>query len=212
MMFDFAALQPEERYKLMLGVVVPRPIALVSTLDGEGRPNAAPFSFFNAMITDPPLVVFGLEPHATDPAGKDTLRNIRATGEFVVNGVNEAVAKKMNVCAVDFPAGWNEMEQAGLTMAPSTKIKAPRIAESPYNFECRRHTVLDFGKGRAVVVGEILAYHIQDEFIDPAKLYVKTEALGMIGRMHGRGWYARTTDRFEMRRLSFAEWQKGRRD
>jgi len=132
---------PTEAYKLLVSTVVPRPIALATTIDGEGRVNAAPFSFFNAVSSAPPVVVLGINPGAASKDGyEDTERNIRDSGEFVLNLVDEARAERMNICAVDFPAGSGELDQADLTGVPSVGVRSPRIARSPVSFECRRIT------------------------------------------------------------------------
>ncbi len=205
MNFDMHKLEPRQRYKLLTGVIVPRPIALVTTLDLEGRVNAAPFSFFNAMGSDPPIVAFS--PGMT----KDTQRNVRLTQEFVVNLVSESIMEAMNITATDFPAGVSELEHAGLTTLPSHKIKPPRIAESPVNLECRVNTVLEIGNNR-VVIGEVLEMHIKDEFVDAEKFYVHTKELHLIGRMGGLGGYARTRDAFEIPRVSYADWLEKNQD
>ena len=199
MHFDMHQLAPRERYKLLTGVVVPRPIALVTTVDLEGRVNAAPFSFFNAMGSDPPIVSFS--PGAT----KHTYHNIKLTQEFVVNLVPESIAQAMNITATDFPEGTNELELAGLTTLPSRKIKPPRIAESPVNLECRLNTILEIGMNR-VVIGEVLEIHIADEFVDAEKWYVKTNELHLIGRMGGLGGYTTTRETFEIPRISYESW------
>ena len=210
MEFDLRELDARDRYKLLVGVVVPRPIALVTTVDEGGRVNAAPFSFFNAMGSDPPIVVLGI---GDRPGGgpKDSARNIRATGEFVVNLVDETMAERMNVCAIDFPAGTDEMKCAGLTCVAQSHWRTPRIGESRVSMFCREIQTVEIGRSR-VVMGEVLRMHVGDEFVDPARLHVDGEKLRLIGRMHGAGWYARTTDLFQMPRLTLAEWEaKSRR-
>jgi flavin reductase (DIM6/NTAB) family NADH-FMN oxidoreductase RutF len=198
MLLDFAVLPPAERYKLLVGTVVPRPIALVSTRDAGGRHNAAPFSFFNVFSHDPAIVVLGIEQRRRD-APKDTVANIRATGEFVVNLVDEAIAAAMNVCAIDF--------EAGLTPAPSATVAAPRIAESPVALECRLVQELRFGEegARSLVVGEVLAMQLRDGLLDAAGR-VDTRALGLVGRFGGGGAYVHLSDPFEIPRLTAAEW------
>lgn len=205
MLFDIAKIPPSDGYKLLVSTVVPRPIAWVTTVDAEGRVNAAPYSFFNAVASNPPIVAVGIGPKGSGV--KDTGENIRATGEFVVNLVSDEVRDGMNITAIDFPAGVDELVEAGLTALPSTKVKAPRIAESPVSLECRTHTIVPVG-GHAVVLGEVLAVHVRDDcVIDAAKCYIDTPKLGLVGRMHGRGWYARTTDRVLMDRIALDEWQ-----
>src|SRR5438045_4996188 len=146
MHFDLRQIPATDAYKLLVSTVVPRPIALATTVDGAGHVNAAPFSFFNAVSSLPPVVVLGISPGAASEDGyKDTERNIRDSGEFVVNLVDEALAERMNICAVDFPTGMGELDQAGLTAVASAEVKPPRIAEAPVSFECKRITGLSLG-------------------------------------------------------------------
>jgi flavin reductase (DIM6/NTAB) family NADH-FMN oxidoreductase RutF len=211
MHFDLAAIPASDAYKLLVSTVVPRPIALATTVDGEGRVNAAPFSFFNAVSSIPPVVVLGISPGA-GPNGdgdgyKDTERNIRDTGEFVVNLVDEAIAERMNICAVDFPSAIGELDKAELTSVPSIGVRPPRIAESPVSFECQRITGLSLGARSTLEVGRVIHIHIRDDLVDPERYYVATDKMRLVGRMHGRGWYARTSDLFLMERMSLAEWK-----
>ncbi len=201
MLFDFRTLSPKDCYKLMVATITPRPIAWVVTQDQAGQLNAAPYSFFNAMSGDPPLVVFGIGGREPGDA-KDTGNNIRRTGQFVVNLVDEASAEAMNITAADFPHGVDEIAEAGLHTLPSTHVAPPRIAESPVAFECERTMAIEVGSERVLVVGRVLAMHVRDDAVlDPARCYIDTPALRLIGRMHGAGWYARTTDLFEMKRI-----------
>jgi flavin reductase (DIM6/NTAB) family NADH-FMN oxidoreductase RutF len=212
MHFDLAEIGETNAYKLLISTVVPRPIALATTIDKSGRVNAAPFSFFNAVSSRPPVVVLGI--NGAGPGGssyKDTEQNIRDTGEFVVNLVDEAIAERMNICAVDFPTEMGELDIADLRAVPSVGVKPPRIAESPVSFECKRITGLSLGSESTLEVGQVIHIHIRDDMVDPERFYVKTDKLGLVGRMHGRQWYARTTDLFELDRITFAEWQRGRR-
>ena len=211
MHFDLAQIPAADAYKLLVSTVVPRPIALATTVDREGLVNAAPFSFFNAVSSVPPVVVLGISPGDTDDGYKDTERNIRDSGEFVVNLVDEALAERMNICAVDFPAGIGELEKAELTALPSAGVRPPRIAELPVSFECRRITGLSLGPRSVLEVGRVIHIHIRDDLVDPARHYVATEKMRLIGRMHGRGWYARTTDLFLMDRMSREDWELQRR-
>ena len=207
MHFDLAQIPTTDAYKLLVSTVVPRPIALATTVDGAGRVNAAPFSFFNAVSSVPPVVVLGISPgDASGDGYKDNERNIRDSGEFVVNLVDEALAERMNICAVDFPASIGELEKAELTPLPSVGVRPPRIAQSPVSFECRRITGLSLGPRSTLEVGRVIHIHIRDDLVDPAKTYVHTEKMRLIGRMHGRGWYARTTDLFLLDRLDLATW------
>jgi flavin reductase (DIM6/NTAB) family NADH-FMN oxidoreductase RutF len=212
MHFDLAKIEPSEAYKLLVSTVVPRPIALVTTIDGAGRVNAAPFSFFNAVSSVPPVVVLGISPGVNGGDGyKDTERNIRDSGEFVVNLVDEALARRMNICAVDFPSDVAELDMAELTPVPAAEIRPPRIMESPVSFECRRITGLSLGPRSVLEVGRVIHIHIRDDLVDPARFYVATEKMRLIGRMHGRGWYARTSDLFLMERLNRDDWDTGDR-
>lgn len=212
MHFDLAKMPAQDGYKLLISTVVPRPIALATTVDRTGRVNAAPFSFFNAVSSNPPVVVLGINGEGPQGAGyKDTERNIRDTGEFVVNLVDEALAERMNICAVDFPSEIGELEVATLSEVASVGVKPPRIAESPVSFECKRITGLSLGGNSMLEVGRVIHIHIRDDLLDLDRLYVKTDEIGLIGRMHGRGWYARTSDLFLMDRMSLADWQARRR-
>jgi len=203
MIFRFAEMAPKDVYKLLTGFVIPRPIALVSTCDAEGRVNAAPFSFFNVFGEDPAVLVLGLEARS-DGSLKDTARNIRTTGEFVVNLVDEAITESMNICAVDAPAGVSEADLAGLTSVPSTLVAAPRLAQSPVSLECRLMQVIVCGGNRNLILGEIHLMHVRDGLVEPDSLRLVPEAYSPIGRLFGP-WYARQGDRFEMTRPSWAD-------
>ena len=206
MLFDFAELPARECYKLLVSTVTPRPIAWVVSLDVNGKLNAAPFSFFNAFSGDPPVVGVGIGSHKP-PLAIDTRANIHDTGEFVVNLVSEDVAAAMNITAIEFDRGVNELEQAGLTTLPSVRVKPPRIAESPVSMECKLFQIVELGPNNGLVLGRVVAMHVRDDaVIDPAKHYINTPELKLIGRMHGTGWYARTTDLFDMPRISVETW------
>ena len=169
-----------------------------------------------AVSSVPPVVVLGISPGDPNSIGagdgyKDTERNIRDTGEFVVNLVDEALAERMNICAVDFPSAVGELENAGLTPVPSVGVRAPRIAESPVSFECQRITGLSLGARSTLEIGRVIHIHIRDDLVDPERYYVATDKMRLVGRMHGRGWYARTGDLFLMERLSLAESKDGKR-
>lgn len=206
MLFDLTTLKDENAYKLLVSTVVPRPIAWVTTQDLDGTVNAAPFSFFNAVSGKPPVVAIGIGGRAPGDV-KDTGGNIRRTGQFVVNLVSNALAEQMNITAIDFGKDVNELQQAGLTTAPSKHVAPPRIAESPVALECERLVIVEVGVDRAVVLGTVKAIHIKDEFVlDADRCYVDTPNLDLIGRMHGGGWYARTTDRFDLPRIPVEAW------
>ncbi len=206
MLFDFTAMQAANVYKLLISTVVPRPIAWVTTQDLDGSVNAAPFSFFNCVSGDPPVICFGIGGRAPGDA-KDTGGNIRRTGQFVVNLVSNQLAEQMNVTAIEFGKEVDELAEAGLTTAPSSRVKPPRIAEAPVSMECDRLVIVEVGVDRSVILGKVVAMHIKDDCVlDPVRCYVDTPRLDLIGRMHGASWYARTSDRFEMPRIPVDQW------
>ncbi len=186
----------DRAYPLLASLVTPRPIAFVTTLSPEGKINAAPFSFFNLMGGDPPICAFapGDRDNGTP---KDTALNVRATHEFVVNLVDETIAEAMNKCAASLPYGENELKHAGLTTAPSTLVKPPRIAESPASLECTEWGTLQI-EGNRIVIGLIKRLHVREELFDAEKKRIHTEKFHVIGRMAVPHWYCRTTERFEM--------------
>jgi len=204
MELDFGKLSARDRYKLLGGLVIPRPIALVTSRSPAGHDNAAPFSFFNVLAEEPPIVVLGLGVAASGGA-KDTTNNIRDTGEFVVNLVDEPIAQAMNLCATDFPPEVSEIEVAKLDLLPAERVRAARIAQSPVHLECRRLMTLQPGRERYIILGEVLWLHVRDGIVDPATLRVAPD-YAPIGRLFGNG-YVRTHDRFELPRLTFEEWQ-----
>jgi len=208
MLFDMNAIPPKERYKLLTSTVVPRPIAWVVTQDSGGRLNAAPYSFFNVFSADPPVVVFGIGGRKPGDV-KDTGQNIRETGQFTVCLVNQDAAQAMNITAIDFPPEVDELAEAGLTTVTSTRIKPPRIAESPVALECERFVIVELNTDRALVLGRVVAMHVRDDCVlDAQRCHIDTPKLDLIGRLHGGGWYTRTTDRFEMPRIPLEAWNK----
>jgi flavin reductase (DIM6/NTAB) family NADH-FMN oxidoreductase RutF len=213
MQFDMRELGLGVRYKIVNSTITPRPIAWVTTLGENGVINAAPYSFFNCVGVEPPLVVLGLLKDMQTRQLKDTATNIAANGEFTVNLVCEADAETMNLSSVDAPRDVSEIDYAEIATTPSTVVAPPRIATSPVSFECRKLEMLDIGL-QNVVIGEILVAHIADEFItNPEKLYLDTPAMKLIGRTHGAGWYARTSDQFSLVRPQFdPERVKGKQD
>ncbi|WP_448683008.1 flavin reductase family protein [Pseudomonas nicosulfuronedens] len=202
--FDFQQLSAREKYKILIGSVVPRPIALVTTVDSEGRANAAPFSFFNALSADPPILALGVENYS-DLSPKDTTLNIRHNQEFTVNIVSDALVEAMNVCAVPFEPGFDELVAAGLTAIPGTRVGCPRIGEAPVALECRRMMALSIGQSREIILGEVLMAHVRDDLIDPATLYIDQLGLDAIGRMGGQG-YSRTREYFDLPTRSLKQW------
>jgi flavin reductase (DIM6/NTAB) family NADH-FMN oxidoreductase RutF len=207
--FDLAQTSSHDVYNLLIGLVAPRPIAWITSLDLEGRLNAAPFSAYNSVCTDPPIVAIGVANRpGREIVGKDTAKNIRNTREFVINVVSEELAEKMSLCSVDFPAGVNELETVGLATEPSQVVAVPRIALAPAALECREYTTMEIGRSR-IILGQVVAMHVKDEFIDPAGPYVRAEQMHAVGRMNGKGAYVRTRDSFlHIPRLTFEEWKK----
>lgn len=201
--FDFARLSGRERYKLLIGAVVPRPIALVTTVDGDGRVNAAPFSFFNCLSADPAILAVGVERRA-DGRAKDTGRNIRDTLAFTVNIVSHAMLDRMNTCAVPFEPEVDETAAAGFTLRPGVAVPCPAIAESPAVFECRHHVTLLIGATRDIVLGEVVHARLHRDVVD-GRLHVDPVVLDAVGRMGGHG-YATTRDLFDLPTLSVEEW------
>ncbi|RAI02526.1 flavin reductase family protein [Acuticoccus sediminis] len=206
MKFDFAALSAREAYKILIGTVVPRPIAWVTTMSPEGVPNAAPYSFFNCLSADPPILALGVE-NRGGGAYKDTTWNIRLTEEFTVNIVDGANMEAMNITATPFAADVDEIALAGLTAVPGEMVACPRIAEAPVAFECVRHVGISIGREREIVLGRVLAAHIREDVIDPVKLYTDHVALDAIGRMGGHG-YARTQDYFDLPTMSVETYEE----
>jgi flavin reductase (DIM6/NTAB) family NADH-FMN oxidoreductase RutF len=205
MIYDMRTLAADKRYKILASTIVPRPIAWVTTRDAAGVINAAPYSFFNAMGHEPPVVVLGILAHAEGRL-KDTAQNIVDTGEFVVNLVPERLAEAMNVTCADAPPEVDETRLAGLALADSEVVGPPRLAQSPVSFECRTHTLLRVGTEQVIVVGEVQIAHVADEILlDPDLCHVDTPKMELIGRMHGSGWYVRTGDLFHMARPTYAE-------
>jgi flavin reductase (DIM6/NTAB) family NADH-FMN oxidoreductase RutF len=203
--FDFSMLDTERRYKLLSHTIVPRPIAWVSTIDAAGRRNLAPFSFFNVVATNPPLIVLGI---TARPFGKDTVRHIRETGEFVVNLVPFAQIDAMNVSAIEFPAEVDEFEAAGLEHLPSFRVRPPRVAMSPVSFECKTFQLTELESGQTVVMGEVLYAHVTSRaVIDVQRCYIDTALLDLVGRMDNQ--YVRAGEVFKRSRLTLADWQAG---
>ena len=198
MELDLEGKHADRAYFLLASLVTPRPIAWVTTLGPDGVVNAAPFSFFNVLGADPPIVGF-CPGDRDDGTPKDTARNIRLSHEFVVNLVDEATAEAMNKTAASLPYGASEIAHAGVTTAPSSIVKPPRIAESPASLECTEWGTLQVGDNR-LIIGLVKRIHVRDELIDPVKLRIHSEKLKVIGRMSAPHWYCKTTDRFEMQR------------
>jgi flavin reductase (DIM6/NTAB) family NADH-FMN oxidoreductase RutF len=206
--FDFRTLSARDRYKLMIGTVVPRPIALVTTVDPKGRINAAPFSFFNCLSADPPILALGVENHP-DMSFKDTALNVRLTEVFTVNIVSRAIAEAMHVCAVPFAPDGDELKAAGLTAMPGTVVASPWIKEAPASFECRRHVTLELGKSRQIILGEIVFAHYHADIIDVDHMRIDPAKLDAIARLGG-DTCTTIRDRFEMSPPTLADFREDR--
>jgi len=196
MELDLEGQLAERAYPILASLVTPRPIAFVTTVSPDGKVNAAPFSFFNLLGANPPILAFA-PGDREDGTPKDTAQNIRLTHEFVVNLVDEAIAEAMNKCAASLPYGENELIPAGLHSTPSTAVKPPRILESPVSLECQEWGTLQIGDNR-VVIGLIKRVHLREKLFDAEKKRVRTDKLFLIGRMASPHWYCHTRDRFEM--------------
>src|SRR5215472_3908875 len=209
MKFDVDEAAPRAIYNLLIGLVAPRPIALVTSMSEHGHLNAAPFSAYNYLCTDPPIVGLGVTNRPNnDFVPKDTARNIRRTGEFVVNVVTEDIAHQMNICATDFPADIDELQMANLATAPSSIVKVPRIAQAHAALECREFTSMEIGRSR-IILGRVVSIFVEDQYVDPVGPYVRADELHAIGRMNGLGNYVRTRDSFmTIPRIPFEEWKK----
>ncbi|THF87727.1 flavin reductase family protein [Deinococcus sp. KSM4-11] len=204
--FDLTTLPQGARYKLVTGIVVPRPIAWVSTLDSAGHVNLAPFSFFNVMGSDPPIVAFAPGDHA-EGRPKDTARNIPPGADFTVNLVSRELADAMNATATDFPAHLGEPGVLGIALEAGVRVSTPRVALSPAALECREVQTIVIGRTR-ILLGEVLGVTIRTEAVlDAGKQYLDTASLDLIGRMGGRGGYATTRDAFTIDRVSYEQWR-----
>jgi flavin reductase (DIM6/NTAB) family NADH-FMN oxidoreductase RutF len=200
LVLDPAQIAYNDIYKLMIGLVVPRPIAFVSTVDAFGIRNLAPFSYFTACSSNPPMVCFSTTVRSGARPCKDTLQNIRATGEFVVNIVSEEIAEQMNMTSADVPPEVDEFELSGLTPIASDLVKPPRVAESKVQMECRLHQIIvvsDKPGGGLLTIGEVLRFHVLEGLLGGYR--IDPDKLKAIGRMGGPT-YVRTHDRFEMQR------------
>jgi flavin reductase (DIM6/NTAB) family NADH-FMN oxidoreductase RutF len=196
MHLELAQLPPLERYKLLIGLVIPRPIAWISTRSANGVDNCAPFSFFNVFSEDPPLCVVGINPRS-DGAMKHTLKNIRRTKEFVVNLADESTANAMHLSSYEFTEEESEFEKTGLTPVPALKVQHPRIAEAAASLECRLHQLIEISATRELVLGEILVVHARDGIIDPKSKRISEENYKPVGRLFANR-YCTTRQRFNL--------------
>ncbi|MGU3575095.1 flavin reductase family protein [Brucellaceae bacterium C25G] len=193
--FDFTALEPQDRYRLLTNFVGPRPIALVSTRSSEGRNNAAPMSFFNVFSHDPAIVILGIQTRV-DGVEKDTMRNIRQTGEFIVNMVDMALAEAMLVCGLGVGSDVDEIALAGLTPIQGTQVSAQWVKQSPCAMECRVERIIDYDR-RAIILGEVVHMHVRRDCLDAEGRYVNPETYQPIARLHADNYI--TSDRqFDM--------------
>jgi flavin reductase (DIM6/NTAB) family NADH-FMN oxidoreductase RutF len=200
MIIDVSSTDVVSVYRALVSIVVPRPIAWVTTVDEKGRVNLAPFSFFNAFGANPPIVVFS-PTLRRDGSKKDTLLNLEAVGEFVVNAAVESVAAQLNATSAELPRGQSEAEHAHLTLVPSAKVEPPRVAESPVHLECRVRQIIPIGDGPIaanLVIGEIVMIHIEEQVLDSSG-QVDPRKLAAIARLGGSD-YCRTGDLFQMDR------------
>lgn len=204
MRFELDQLPTSIVYKLLTACIIPRPIAWVTTLSGEGEVNAAPYSFFNMMGSEPPTVAIGML-RKPGEGFKDTARNIAERGEFVVNLVTEDLASQMNETSIDAPNGVDELALAGLTTAPSTRVAPPRIAESPISLECVSIASVITGPMQTIVIGRVLAMEARDSAVRNAERgHMATDDIGLIGRTFASG-YVKTHDRFDLTRPTWEE-------
>lgn len=190
-----------DNYKLIIGAIVPRPIAFVSSVADDGTANLAPFSFFNGVCSNPPTLMFAPVCRAHDGMEKDTLGNIRQNGEFAVNIVSEDIAEQMVACSTDYPPDVDEFQVSGLTQAPCQRIRPPRVAQSRISFECKLNQIVQIGDGSPgsghIVIGTIVLFHIADDLYQDGR--IDLAALQPVGRLAGNG-YTRTTDNFTITR------------
>lgn len=204
--FDFQALSERERYKLLIGTVIPRPIALVTTVSQDGHANAGPFSFFNVLTHDPALLAIGIE-HHPDGRPKDTARNIAETGEFTVHIADMPLMRQMEICAIKFGPEVDELQEAGLTTVPGRMVKSPRIVAAPAALECRLHTVLKVSPARDIVIGEVVGAFIRSDAVDEKTFYVDQGLMDAVGRLGG-ALYTRTQDQFEIKTQTVDEYRR----
>jgi flavin reductase (DIM6/NTAB) family NADH-FMN oxidoreductase RutF len=200
--WNFDQLERPKRYKLLVSLVVPRPIALVTSAGGDGVVNCAPFSFFNVLADEPPIVIISIEDRDSGPM-KDTARNILASGEFVVNLVDEGIVEKMHDCSADYPAGVSEIEVVGFSTAPSSRVTPPRLAEAPAALECTLHTKVELG-ARRILIGQVRHMHVRDELVDPESLRVDMDKYHPVGRLFANR-YCRIGDQFALEHNSYLE-------
>lgn len=193
--FDFDNLTPKERYKLLIGTVIPRPIALITTISEDGTPNAGSFSFFNILTHDPAIMAVGIE-HKPDGTPKDTAANILATKEFTVHISDHALVDQMEICSIKFPVDVDELAIAGLDTVPGETVRCPRILSAPAAFECHLMQTVPVSPARTIVLGEVKRMFVRETLVDPETFYVDQIGIDAVGRLGGH-LYARQLDQFE---------------
>lgn len=207
---DITQLSAAQQYKLITSTVVPRPIALVTTFHEDTGHNAAPYSFFNAMGEDPPIFVLGLEDRPGSSEVKDTTWNIRETGEFVINLVDQDLGPAMNTCAIAFPKGVSEISEAGLHLLASEKVKPHRIDESPVSFECQTVDLIRIAPRRFLAIGRAVFMHVRDGLFDSEKGYISPDRYKPLGRYFGK-FYVKDHALFEMEVPSVESWNQNKK-
>ena len=205
--WNFDTLENAKRYKLLVSLVVPRPIALVTTIgqagtESAGVVNAAPFSFFNVIADEPPIVIISIENRDSGPL-KDSSRNMLASGEFVVNLVDESIVERMHACSTDFPPGVSEPLEVGFTLAPSTQVAPPRLVEAPASLECTLYSKIEMPT-RNIIIGQVRHLHVRDELVDAQTFRIHIDRYHPVGRLFA-GRYCRISDQFELTNNSYLE-------
>jgi flavin reductase (DIM6/NTAB) family NADH-FMN oxidoreductase RutF len=198
MQFDLCGADAERAYQLLASLVCPRPIAWVTTLNEDGSVNAAPFSFFNVLGDDPPMVMF-CPGNREDGSPKDTARNCQRSGEFVINLVDEALGQLMVHTSASLPYGVSETEKEGIALSPGSTIAVPIITNAPSALECVVHDIREIGNNR-LIIGLVHRIHVRDELVDSAQKRIRTDLYHPVGRMAVPDWYCRTSDQYAMPR------------
>ncbi|RZF63515.1 flavin reductase family protein [Sphingomonas populi] len=205
MKFDMGVLDRASRYRILGSCITPRPIAWITSMSTDGHLNVAPFSFFNLLGDDPPVVAVGMVAHSEDRL-KDTPANIRATGEFVIHLVDEGHAAAMNLTSADAPPSFNEAHLAQLELGESDRVSPPRIVTAPAAFECRVLHFIETGAHQIAILAEVVFAHVRDEYIAGERpIRIDVPAMNLIARLHGAGWYSRQTDTFELLRPKWSD-------
>ncbi len=210
MYFSMAELSGEQRSKIMHSTVLPRPIAWITSQDADGRVNAAPFSFFNVISGNPPLLCACIGTRAGQP--KDTVRNIVQTREFVVNLVSGPLLHRMAATAIDFGPQVDEADEARLRLAGSRQVAPPRVQDSPAAYECRVRDIHDIDGVRSLIVAEVLGAHIMDAAVqDPERMYFDSAPMDLVARLQNPGWYGRIAQPFQLPTPSPQQWEAMKR-